>query len=82
MYQLRANTMYHLCSVQVLRSADEKSVPGLVGKESSIHNAYLDLIEKAEHFIYIEVFHKIVLKGIKIIAIKFHRTNTSFPLSH
>ena len=27
-------------------------------------------------------FHKIVLKGIKIIAIKFHRTSSSFPLSH
>ena len=49
---------YHLCPVQVVRSADGYSVRGL-GTESSIQNAYLKLIDNAEHFIYIEVFHKI-----------------------
>ena len=44
-------------TAQVVRSADGKSVHGL-GKESSIQNAYLKLIDNAKHFIYIEVFRK------------------------
>jgi phospholipase D1/2 len=41
--------------IQMLRSASEWSIgldPG--SKESSIHNAYKDLIENSESFIYIE----------------------------
>ena len=77
--------MYHLCPVQVVRSADVSCLVTLglgIKEESSIQNAYLKLIDDAKHFIYIEVFHKIVFKAVKIIAIKSHRTSTSFHLFH
>lgn len=38
----------------MLRSADDWSA-GISGTETSIQNAYIDLIQKAEHYIYIEV---------------------------
>ena len=42
-----------VCPVQVLRSLSEWS--GGVPLENSIMNAWIQAIEKAEHFIYIEV---------------------------
>ena len=39
---------------QVIRSVSQWSA-GTSQTEESIHNAYCSLIEKAEHFIYIEV---------------------------
>lgn len=41
------------CCCQVIRSVGQWSA-GTSQKEESIHNAYCSLIEKAEHFIYIE----------------------------
>jgi hypothetical protein len=38
----------------MLRSADDWSA-GISGTELSIQNAYIDLIQKAENYIYIEV---------------------------
>lgn len=43
----------HIC-LQVIRSVSQWSA-GTSQIEDSIHNAYCSLIEKAEHFIYIEV---------------------------
>lgn len=42
--------------LQILRSSSEWSV-GISTTESSIYNAYLDLILNAKHYIYIEVCH-------------------------
>jgi hypothetical protein len=39
---------------QVIRSVGQWSA-GTTQIEGSIHNAYFSLIEKAEHFVYIEV---------------------------
>lgn len=41
------------CSVQITRSLSAWS-GGISKTESSILNAYIDLIQKAEHYIYIE----------------------------
>lgn len=41
------------CEVQILRSAATWSL-GTQHTESSIHNAYIQMIEKSEHFVYIE----------------------------
>lgn len=41
------------CDIQLLRSAGSWSL-GLQAPEDSIHQAYLKLIEKSEHFVYIE----------------------------
>ena len=41
------------CSVQITRSLSGWS-GGICKTEMSIHNAYIDLIDKAEHYIYIE----------------------------
>ncbi|XP_018495374.1 phospholipase D2 [Galendromus occidentalis] len=41
------------CEVQILRSASSWSA-GISETENSIHSAYVDLILKAKHFIYIE----------------------------
>jgi len=51
--------LYHynfilMCWRQVIRSVGQWSA-GTSQTEESIHNAYFSLIEKAEHFIYIEV---------------------------
>ncbi len=40
------------CSVQILRSSAGWSSG--IEKESSIHNAYVDLITNSKHYIYIE----------------------------
>lgn len=45
--------MAQRCSVQVLRSSCDWSV-GENSVENSIHQAYIDLITTAKHFIYIE----------------------------
>lgn len=42
-------------SFQVIRSVSQWSA-GTSQDEESIHTAYCSLIEKAEHFIYIEVY--------------------------
>jgi hypothetical protein len=42
------------CWAQVVRSVGQWSA-GTIQIEGSIHNAYFSLIEKAEHFVYIEV---------------------------
>lgn len=44
-----------ICHLQVIRSVSQWST-GARQHEESIHKAYCSLIEKAEHFIYIEVF--------------------------
>lgn len=43
-----------MCFIQVFRSVCQWSA-GTSQVEDSIHNAYCSLIEKAEHFVYIEV---------------------------
>ncbi|XP_057488567.1 phospholipase D zeta 1-like isoform X1 [Actinidia eriantha] len=48
------------CRCQVIRSVSQWSA-GTSQIEESIHNAYCSLIEKAEHFIYIEVYNEITL---------------------
>ena len=47
---------YHIKSLfsQVLRSSDLWSA-GIMETEQSIHDAYIKSIEKAKHYIYIEV---------------------------
>jgi hypothetical protein len=42
--------------IQVIRSVGPWSA-GTTQIEGSIHNAYFSLIEKAEHFVYIEVLY-------------------------
>lgn len=55
--------------VQVIRSVGQWSA-GASQTEESIHNAYISLIEKAEHFIYIEVWNT-VLKFLLEVQIDF-----------
>lgn len=67
--------------IQVLRSVDSWSAGQ--SREASIYNAYLDAIEKAEHFIYIEnqffissqkgVFKKVENKILAALADRIYR---------
>lgn len=51
----------HLCvDLQIIRSVGQWSA-GTGHTEESIHNAYFSVIEKAEHFVYIEVRIYIIL---------------------
>jgi len=57
-------------SNQILRSSCEWSA-GIKWPERSIHNAYIELIETAKHYIYIEVCR---LGSTNLIFIKLYIT--------
>lgn len=52
--RIAAVTFLPLCVRQVLRSAADWSA-GIKYHEESIHNAYIQVIAKSRHYIYIEV---------------------------
>jgi hypothetical protein len=55
------------CRCQIIRSVSQWSA-GTSQVEESIHSAYRSLIDKAEHFIYIEVFAiTCVCRGISVL---------------
>lgn len=53
------------CRCQIIRSVSQWSA-GTSQPEDSIHRAYCSLIQNAEHFIYIEVYHKLINSNIFI----------------
>ncbi|KAF9434583.1 Phospholipase D1 [Entomortierella beljakovae] len=78
------------CEVQILRSVSSWSM-GVKEPESSILNAYLAAIERAEHFIYIEnqffitstnvnktIVHNGIGRALTDRIIKAHRANEKF----
>lgn len=54
MFPAASSTTCPICAHQVLRSSADWSA-GIKYHEESIHNAYIQVIAKSKHYIYIEV---------------------------